>query len=252
MEAREIDKLFRDKLKHTATNLKDDSWTKLEAMLNEKKATPVFTTWRVAAAVLLLMVSASAILYWTKESPVTNELTWVNKASESFHKEVKISPEVNVEPMKTNDQAETETVLEVKEEQAASTTERVKQYPPKEVIIKKVAKEMSPELPVERVIEERQQLAEAPLREAIEEPVRTKRKFKSIKITYKRGKKSWPKQQDMMAVQQTDTIGGGKIKGLWAQTKEIKPGDLWADIRDAKDNLFQRNSKKNKVKNLNK
>ncbi|UXX78389.1 hypothetical protein N7E81_13590 [Reichenbachiella carrageenanivorans] len=231
MEARQTDKLFRDKLKSATTTPQAASWDRLEAMLEEKEKTG-FYLWRVVVMLVLLIVSVGVVIFWSRESEIPVEVIAVEQPSETIKDSRRVIPlaidtskvaikEVispSVDGVKTSDHPR------------KKTTERVTQEH-REVTPIRIEKE---ELPLAQV--------EVP-QDTIVEPV--KKKYKSIRITYKRGG-----QKEMLA--KVDTVAGSKVKDFWAQTREINPADMWADIREAKDNLFQRNSRKNNVKNLNK
>ncbi|MEO9802387.1 MAG: hypothetical protein ABJF04_04030 [Reichenbachiella sp.] len=255
MEARETDKLFRDKLKNLASTPTEDSWARLESMLDEKEATPWFTYARVAAAVLLLIVSASVFLVWNQESDSREtEVAEIVKPSESTQTSNKIVPEVNEEnamAVEEPEESDNQKVIPSGVKKKIESKNINNEHAPKQEPNQTIPEPESESLEVELTNQSIAQVAEEPA-EIGEKP--KKKRFKSIKITYKRGNTQLLKQEEMIAEHKTDTTGGSKIKELWEQTKEIKPGDLWADIRDAKDNLFQRkeNSKKNNVKNLNK
>lgn len=249
MEAKETDKLFRDKLKNAPSVPKAESWQKLEGMLDEKKKTPAFVVWRVAAAILVLLTSSLLTIFWNNEGPTENHVVMIDSSSESIPDNNQIVPEIKVDTKKEEvDEVRLEPeVIKLKTNTKASSSEEIKTP----VKVKK-AKETEPvKLDDEPVLTETQ-LAEVDNTMPVVEDLPKKKKIKSIKITYKRGSIPSKKQEDMLAKQEVDSTGGNKIKELWEQTREIKPGDLWADIREAKDNLFQRNSKKNNVKNLNK
>ncbi|MEP3387524.1 MAG: hypothetical protein ABJO02_05015 [Reichenbachiella sp.] len=247
MEAKETDKLFRDKLKGAPSQPKADSWEKLDAMLDNREKVPFFTLWRVAAAVLILLVSGMVLFFSNKDNSVEDQLAVIEVPSESMQDNNEIVPE-RVEEVEDEQEVELKSLPEEKElktEAKAKTIEQIKT--PVKVDIEQTLPVEVNETPI--VNETQLAEAESISPEMEEQP---KKKIKSIKITYKRGKVPEPKQEELLAKQETDTTGGNKIKELWNQTREIKPGDLWADIREAKDNLFQRNSKKNNAKNLNK
>lgn len=231
MEARQTDKLFRDKLKNATTTPQLASWDKLETMLDEKKK-PGFYLWRVAAVLVLLIVSAGVIVFWGGESQSPVEVA-VEQSSETIKDSRRLVPPVaRVSEPVPEREGESPSVERVKS---------TKQTPVEPV--QKSAPEKEEPIPVLMQREE-QPLAQAEeAKDTVGKP--PKKKYKSIRITYKRGT-----QKEMLA--KVDTTEGSKVKDFWAQTREINPADMWADIRDAKDNLFQRNSKKNNVKNLNK
>lgn len=245
MEVRETDKLFRDKLKNAPTAPHAASWEKLETMLDEQKKAPVFLFWRVAAAVLLLMISGLVVFFWTQDVSQEGQVAMVEEASESLQGNHVIIPEIKINKEPT-DKIKADPVVIQKKKKATPEANKSK-VPNRKEQIEKI--EPVEEQTVGEI--DQQSLAQAETKVAEKEDTE-KRKIKSIRITYKRGRQSLPKQEKMVAQQKVDTTGNNKIKELWEQTKEIKPGDLWADIRDAKDNLFQKNSKKNNVKNLNK
>ncbi|WP_422359331.1 hypothetical protein [Reichenbachiella sp.] len=249
MEAKETDKLFRDKLKNSPSVPKVDSWGKLEAMLDEKQKAPVFTIWRVAAAVLILLVSGWVAFLWNNESPTEDQVALIEVSSKLIQEKEPVANEMQDEP-----QLVAELDEPIKEVQRSTvvlkTAEPLERTQP---LAKSETDKETEVMETDEILEiEETQLAEAEIETPKTENQATKKKIKSIRITYKRGSRSLPKQEEMIAEQKTDTTSGNKIKEIWEQTREIKPGELWADIRDAKDNLFQKNSKKNNVKNLNK
>ncbi|SMD32199.1 hypothetical protein SAMN04488029_0541 [Reichenbachiella faecimaris] len=240
MEARETDKLFREKLKNAPTTPNAGGWERLESMLDEQAKVPMFGFWRVAAAVLLLIVSGLVMFFWDGDKSLTNQVAVIKPPLEGLQDRNVIIPEIRVIEDKGNKSAVGSEVIQTKNEKAPKAIEATRSV---------ISKEKVEVVESEEV--EAQQLAQVETVIPDIEATPEKKRFKSIKITYKRGNKPLPKQEEMVAQQKVDSTGNNKIKELWEQTREIKPGDLWADIRDAKDNLFQRNSKKN-VKNLNK
>ncbi|WP_420580685.1 hypothetical protein [Reichenbachiella sp.] len=249
MEAKETDKLFRDKLKNSPSVPKADNWDKLESMLDDQEKVSAFSVWHVAAALLLLVVSGWIIFFWGTETPTEDQVAQIEIPSESLNDSHQIVPEkVNdVKKEVVVDEEPMPVVNKQKKEEKVSSVE-----PEKTVIEVENEPEVKRVEITETSVPEGIQLAENHIETTEIEDQPKKKKIKSIKITYKRGSRSQPKPEEMLAKQEADTTGGKKIKELWDQTREIKPGDLWADIRDAKDHLFKRNSKKNNVKNLNK
>ena len=242
MEAKETDKLFRDKLKNMPSAPKADSWDKLESMLDGQEKKPLFTLWRVVAAVLLFVVSGLMVfLFNNNEEQRLEEVVEVMEPSETIpDSHVIVPPEKPIEEI----QKEQEVKPQIKEDKPQGEKPKQIQTQPEKVQVTEPIQAKEP------ITIEEQQLAKAEPLEVEEIP--EKKKTKTIRITYKRGSQPLPKQEKMLAEHKADTTGGKKIKEVWEQTRDINPGDLWADIREAKDNLFQRNSKKNNVKNLNK
>lgn len=252
MEAKETDKLFRDKLKDSPSVPKTDSWGKLEAMLDEDQKAPFFTIWRVAAAVLVLVVSGWVVFFWNSEPSAVDQVALIEISPKSTQEKKPVTKEVQEELQVVE---EAEPIKEVlRSNSVAKRVEPSEQTPllVKEENNRGTEKQTEVRHADELLETKETQLAEAVIEIPVIENQPEKKRIKSIRITYKRGSRPLPKQEEMIAEQKADTTGGNKIKEIWEQTKEIKPGDLWADIRDAKDNLFQKNSKKNNVKNLNK
>lgn len=242
MEARETDKLFRDKLKSMPSTPNAESWAKLASMLDGQEK-PLFPFWRMAVAVLLLIASGVLVfLINNKDGQIQKEVAEVTGQSETIPDSHVIVPLKEVEQIEET-QMEEEIKPQIKEVKTKLEMPKETQPVPEKVEI------VAPMQAKEPIIIEEQQLAQA---EPTEPQEQEKKKTKTIRITYKRGSKALPESDEMLAEQKPDTTGGNKIKELWEQRKDINPGDVWADIRDAKDNLFQRNSKKNNVKNLNK
>ena len=237
MEAKETDKLFREKLRKAPSAPTAESWGKLESMLEAQKKAPVFTMWRVAAAILLLIVSGWIVTFWNKGGQVPNEVAHVTLPSESIQNNNAIVPTIDVKEEEYVDGNQTQIV---QEKSADKPVRKQKAIPV--MLDKKVVEEPLETKGLEPI--EGQSLTQVEILEPELEEIPQKKRFKTIKITYKRGRKPLHRQEEMMAQQKADTTGNKKIRELWDQTREIKPGDLWADIRDAKDNLFQRNSKK--------
>lgn len=260
MEARETDKLFREKLKNLESAPKKESWNKLESMMDKKEAVVWYTRWKVAAIGLLLILSGVIWVVW-------------NQSNEALHIELAESVVESSETDQTNNTLVPEIVQDVSEESPRNVEQQnsVDATPIQEKKQIRTVRKEKPEPkqkvlnPVEEnkpiVIEKEESLlaeADINVEEAIEpeevhEVQETKaRKRMPIRITYKRGN-SKVREDDFIARQKTDTTSG-KLKEFFAQTRDFQPGDLWADIREAKHNLFQKkeNSKRNNVKNLNK
>ncbi|MEO9964457.1 MAG: hypothetical protein ABJF11_01640 [Reichenbachiella sp.] len=281
MEARETDKLFRDKLKQMGSTPNEDSWAALESKLDQKKATPWFSVWRVAAMGLILLASAAVIYYGNRDQtlPKSQIAQIKEKPSESIQPSNTIIPETGVEEKKAIEIMDTQERSQYKVPTNKHTKDQNKT---KQERSKSENTHARPENPAKEVhseaIEDTNQMSHteqliaqsiddtddhtndqetslvASTEETDGETSISEKKYKPIRITYKRGNNKINSSEKMIAEQKADSTDGGKLKEFFAQTREIKPGDFWADIREAKDNLFQRkeNSKKNNVKNLNK
>lgn len=269
MEARETDKLFRDKLKNLESAPKADSWNTLESMLDKKEAAAWYAHWRVAAIALLLIFSAAVLILWNQSgNELPNEVAeTIVKPSESDQSNNSIAPEVleveqqeEVQEAPPKDephpaQPEVKEKKTVKQKSTTETSVKKQQSAPE----KKEEVQPEKEGQSQRIDADETMLADVITPElkaedvAEESPVTKEKKRMPIRITYKRGNAPVQRQDDFIARQKTDTTGG-RLKEFLAQTREFNPGDLWADIREAKHNLFQKkeNSKKNNVKNLNK
>ena len=257
MGARNTDKLFRDKLKNAESIPTSDSWDKLESLLDQEKK-PLFSSfWYIAAVISLLIVSGFVFYLNYNQQESKKEIASIDINSESMEEKNTIVPIEDQKAKNEETEVISETIVEKPLQKLKIEKKPINSPSKTKLSDQKHKKEENNSLQESIQILAVSEEVQAPIieetlqKENVEEPKR-KKDFKSIKITYKRGNKSLPNEDEMLAEQEVDSIGGNKIKELWQQTKEIKPGDVWADIRDAKDNLFQRNSKKNNVKNLNK
>ena len=199
MEAKETDKLFRDKLKNSPSVPKADSWNKLEAMLDKEQKASLFTIWRVAAAVLILLVSGWVVFLWDNESPNEDQVALVEVSSKPMQQKEPVTKEIQKEPPVV-EEPEVEEIKEVHR-----STAEPKTVEPSEKTQLPVMSETDEETEVMETDEmleiEETQLAEAEIVTPKTEDLPARKKIKSIRITYKRGSRALPKQDEMIAKQ---------------------------------------------------
>lgn len=245
MEANKLDQLFRNKIKQAKKQPGDDSWNKLEAMLDQKEQKKPKMIWRVAASIVLLLASIAAFQLF-----LNDELNgrFTERSVVSLDQMKPLTPETRVH------QAIDLDMVRVTIEQVDITIPDVIEAPQEEVIL--VAEATTPEQPIieeeifiEAFTDDEFETLLASVEIEEEQPIIPEKQLKQIKITYKRNP-VLANPNELVATAEPDSTKKG-LKKLWEKSKEIDAGNLWADLRDAKDNLFARSDKKkNNVKNL--
>lgn len=269
MAAHKLDQLFKRKLDKHASVPSNDAWAKMETMLDKPARKPVWFYYKVAAAILLLFITGwvtySIQIDNVKESKLTVndvissepiESTSKNKLASSSSKNVK----------------NTNQVLQVKKEELNPLKSKHSRNPKEQLAIDKQKKsglKVDSQLEIildnevttsQTMIALNEDVTKAPILKKVElinakgsnNDVKPKKKRLPIKIIYKRGKKT--QQKALLAQNDTTDRKKFNFNSIIDATKNISSGDLLADIRDAKDNLFSQGldfKKSERLKNKN-
>jgi hypothetical protein len=238
-------------LKDNIAEPKLESWEKLETMLEETPVLSYYWIFKIAAVVLFFI--GIVLVIFMQSEPNQSEVIAVTSPVEIS----KDAPrQVMMEPVLEAETSETENVLE--EDLVTPRKEAIK-LKAKNIRKQKVTPPVAPETKTAVITSDEIDLAKeetlkipidnqstllsnaAPEFLIVNEPVPVKEERKTIRITYKRGKQknALIHKEDLLATQRVDTTDQTKLKKLVAQSRDFSPGDLWADIRDAKDGLFQ-------------
>jgi len=241
MEIRQIDHLFKNKLKTAKVDPKIESWDRLEAMLDADKPKGMFWTWKVAAVILVLLVAAFAIKWGITDRSV--QQLAVKQGQETITKN--LIDTNNVLPLKIKNETEVVAKLiqtEVKELKKP-LSEKVNEL--------EIPKQLKTEEVTITEMQETVALNEVDAQMKVDST--DERKKLPIRITFKRNTIQSEKQLAMVN-SESDTTNNKGFKEFLDKTRQLNPSELMADIRDAKDEFLSDpfNIKKNKVKNSNK
>lgn len=222
MDRQNIDRLFREKLDQMEVTPSNKSWSQVEKQIRPKKTPIVY--W-VAASISLLFISW---IVWPDASQ--QELTPI--ASEISHPVNQEMPAFEIPVIETKEEA--------KKPQPIQKVQRPSNTQPQFAVNKtkiekqEIIKDIAPEIEgkdiktaVAQVELEKPTIPEEVMAE-VEKPA-----FKAVKITYIA---SSSKKSSNEETQKNDSTG--VLKKFIAFTEKIDPGDMLADMKTAKDNLF--------------
>ncbi|MEQ9289176.1 MAG: hypothetical protein RIG77_19780 [Cyclobacteriaceae bacterium] len=238
METNKLDQLFREKLVENSTTPSPDAWRDLEVMLDKKKKKAVFWYYKVAASVLLLLASGF-FTYWIlsggqelkpkmadKQQPIDIESgngLQDRIAGEKTNSDSGLETEAN----KTNPEPEV-----VIEEVQPITTSPKEQLPRRQNIeidlLADVDIQPESDMPKEMDAEVSKGELEGQVEEALV------KKKPTVRIVYKSSAKKENKYK-VVIMAKLDTA-----KRRRPDIREILrfPGQLLADVRSAKDDVF--------------
>ncbi|MFY0606192.1 MAG: hypothetical protein JXR10_05725 [Cyclobacteriaceae bacterium] len=213
--ANDLDRLFRENLDQFETTPSASSWEQVQGQIAPKKLIWVSPS-AIAAAVILLIVAGWMIWGAGDQTHITND-----KIAEITHPvtEPATTTEVKIEiPEKAPKEGKKATQEKQVEKPAikkiTTPKPRVKRM---EMNVYKTLAGITPSLEVSMPINN--QIADLPIKEV---------ENQKIKITY--------------IASNVNTKPSGKIESfLNYLSEEVKPADLLADIRDAKDQILSRN-----------
>ncbi|PIB34549.1 hypothetical protein BFP72_03555 [Reichenbachiella sp. 5M10] len=183
-----------------STEVQADSWSKLEMMLDNRSVRRrPIVMWQVAASLVVLLISA--VVYF---AVVTDDQLAFEHGLEELRPKTVVSSQIV--PLQPAQVRLVPVVVNppVAQQVVASVPKRV-QMEPQRVEAKSLDTPM---------IEESETVAKVP-----------------VKITYKRSADSTP--EDMPIVSKS------KVKELIHQAQELEAGNVWADIREAKNKALQ-------------
>ena len=232
MDQQRIDRLFREKLDQLEVTPSAKSWSQVEKHIRPKKPPVVY--W-IAASVSLLFISW---IIWpeatqTNLTPIASEVTHpVNQQTPDF-----ILPEIEIA------QEKEETVKPV--QKVVKQPEPIQQFAANQAKDEKatIIKDVVPEI---EELDTQTAVAEVELEEPVtpegvagavegmkvEDIKAEKPTYGAIKITYIASASKTKKEE----TQKSDSTG--VLKKFIAFTEKIDPGNMLADIKTAKDNLF--------------
>jgi len=247
MRAKKIDELFKRKIYDWQSGPSPDSWDKLEAMLDEKPQRRNITVWKVAAVVALLIASVFAVMLVTHHPAPTEIIATTGNTTIS-----PVVPEIDQQfKVKANSEiAYSEiTLIPTKEKRAkkAVNAEAImdENHPNLQSIVMKAPVGEIIENPI-RVNDLEDRTPRAELAGAIA-PSMTIKKRNPIRITYKRGNPLTMQNDQMMAQAIQDSVKKRTLKSIWDSSKDLNATEIWADIRQAKDNLFTKDLDRKKT-----
>jgi hypothetical protein len=255
MATHKLDQLFKKKLnKHTSVP-SVDAWARVEANLEQSSKKPIWIFYRVAAAVLFIVISGVVLYNYqnTEEKQV---------ADVEVNETPKIAQE-SIRPKLQKSEIQTPTLIE---EEVQKEVKQIIESKPKETFLaqndtKNV--EESSQIDIKEVVildlPEENLIAMEDAKSHIENkafkvnnvvlPKQKENKPRpKVKIIYKRGKKTQP--QAMLAKNDTTSKKKFNFNSIIDATKHITSGDLIADMRDAKDDFLSRGFDFNKSKNV--
>ncbi|MEQ9232299.1 MAG: hypothetical protein RIF46_16580 [Cyclobacteriaceae bacterium] len=218
MENKKLDRFFQEKLARHETTPSNEAWNQISAELKGKKRPVVWM--RVAAAILILAVSAVAVIQLNDNSTTTGEVVYINPDHP-----VKIETPVFELPVFEK----VETVPVEKKTTPARNQKSARQFAAVEKTSEPETIELldAPEIhPIESMA-----LIEMPEPEIIEEVDEAALLPQlSVQITYIAS--SQPEPDTLKTDDKT------KMGKLIAKAREISPGDMIASIRETKNNFF--------------
>ena len=223
MEAKKLDRLFKNGVQDSRDESVVDSWSKMKLMLDSEHAgARQSSIWKVAASLALLLVSA--VVYYLVDS----------NRSQSF---AGIS-DLNTAPM----QAYVQEII-IPETTGSSSELAIAPIPKK---LKKEAREITPSpedlgsvfvsAAPEQFLEEQPEPI-FPEQEVVMEDAKPKER-RPVRITYKRSNRALP-NSEMLAEAEPDTTKERKLKQFF-EKNNLDPNEMWVDIRDTKDRLVQK------------
>lgn len=231
MDQQKIDRLFREKLDHLEAMPSAKAWSQVEKQIRPKKTPIVY--W-VAASVTILFISWAV---WPEASQQIDTLSVseishpVNQTQPDFELPAIKASEDNKEQEKSNPPVQK--VQKTKKKSQPAPQFAVNKTDEEPVIIKDAVPELE-ELDTQTAVaelEEPVQTEEPTIMEEVKDEV-VKPSFTAVKITYIASASKVKNEE----TQKNDSTG--VLKKFIAFTEKIDPGEMLADIKTAKDNLF--------------
>ena len=229
MDQQKIDRLFREKLDHLEVTPSADSWSQVEKSIRPKKTPLVY--W-IAASVTLFVIS------WILR-PETSQTSSLPMVSDASHPVNQQSPDFILPVIeRKEDNKASKTIDKAKTVDSNRTETRIEQ----QFAVNESKKEETET--TEIIVPEHEEMDNGTAVAEIEEPVAPeeaadeatafaeKPVYSSVKITYIASSKKETKEE----IQKNDSTG--VLKKFIAFTGKIDPGNMLADMKTAKDNLF--------------
>jgi len=215
----ELDKLFEEKLKNYQKEPAGAAWEQIQKELGHEKKP--FPWMRVAASGAILIAAGVLTTQLLTQSPVTEE-------GASIHPDHPTLPQAHIWAIpQVEQEALTQSVA--KHPSASQKSQNINQPDPANEAAPSQTMLKAPEVTAKRSVAD---IAPAPLTDI---PLSTESLKNqavasdyAVQITYK-------------AVKDTvETEDKSKLEQLWTRAKEIKPGEMFASIRQAKNDLFNK------------
>src|SRR5258708_4081117 len=220
-----LDKLFKDKLADFAQPPPANTWTRVEITLTKKNNGLI---WIRSAAALLLVGAVLGAMSWLSNSPVVQSAKMTNSSPEMPAKEIQKGPVAKAKL----DRVPRATRFDVKKKTTPTENPKVKEAEQQAdvdamTLIKAESPLVQPVLTFE----------ETKVREPVERPIVLEYRLEEIKAS----------SSVMESVaDEKEKSGFRKVIDFAIDAKNSNP---MADLRDAKDELFALNFKKDKAKN---
>ncbi|MEQ6122404.1 hypothetical protein [Reichenbachiella sp. MALMAid0571] len=257
MESNKIDQLFREKLASGTSTPDPQAWNDLEALLDKKKKKATFWYFKIAVSILLIL-ACGLVTYqiFSGEEEVMSIVqvdidyremeTQQNDIVELDKNAIKppeLPTDVNIEQLDIPDILKNETLALGSEEQNSDSIEEHKKDNSRFL---EADEDIVPDLMLVDLQEENG-LDDLLVEAEEEQKIETRKHSKSVTITYKVSKKKVNPHR-VVIIAKLDTT-----KRRRPDLRDILrfPGHLLADVRDAKDYIFNPKSDMNKTKSEN-
>jgi len=224
-----VDKLFKDKLGDHVLPPSAQAWEKIESRLSKKNRSVLWI--RIAAALALVGLLTFSLLQLNKDNQSKQPLT-------EQKQEIKSQP--------LNELRENELIVVEKKEKVVKQGKRQHKFPvpdqeQKPKVIEAVKEQLQNSVAQAEENSVKQEIIEKPVTVASNE------KKKSIKLTY-----SLPSiKKEIEQTEQVAAVTEGKkttLQKAVETARELRSGDVLGSIRDAKDELFALEFRKDKSK----
>ena len=233
MDQQKIDRLFREKLDQFEAAPSPQSWSKVESQIRQER-TPVM--YWIAASVSLILVSWMVWPETTSDqyTPIASEVSYPPEMEMPeillpVIKEIQVKDQkaIQPKPVETQKSIKQQVQLVAIEEQVEEVVETMDDLlETNEEPVMVVA-----EAEIEDALDEED--IEDPVEAIIDDPIKS-----TVKITYIASAKT--------QTEETKNDSTGVLKKFIAFSKKIDPGDMLADLKTAKDGLFNGRSKNKK------
>jgi len=263
MAAHKLDQLFKKKLDKHESEPSADAWANMEKMLSKRKKKAIWFYYKVAVAILLIMITGLITYQYQLGDTEPVVLTDAKKGALEASEKTRLAADNSlVEEDFLKNEAK-----RVRKEKTQIISPSKKLSTQKDILLVANNKlNVEENIIFQNLLEDRSIADElitlndtsiyvipsTVMQKNSETEISPKNKRQPIRIIYKRGNK----KQSRALVAQNDTLKRKKVNfnSIIDATKNIAPGDLLADIRDAKDNFFSKKldfNKAEKVKNKN-
>ena len=250
MTKNKLDQLFEKRLKELDVEPSVRAFEKFEQQLDGKRGRPIW--FYIAAAISLLFIVSG--VYWTNMNShlevATLDTVEINPVEEETVSEpivsqknppvaIEVNPnqklvKVDSKPVEKINHKDAQNIAEI-EDNTLATVEKT-------VTVDEVIEvtEEEPAIDLNSEVTTQASLADTDQKEAVEEKV--ERSLPKVKITYISGRK---KKNALLAKSQvqpdTSQVKDGALNKIWNSARNLANGNLIADLRDVKENFFNKN-----------